>query len=166
VQFGKHFYVTVPSCHLCNKTTRCHLLEDSNIHSHCVILHDAQTPLVMSEYGYRQATSSVDTGKPFPVWIQASHFQCGYRQATSNVDTGKPLPHGSLHITRLTMYAIHNILSRSLNHSCSAKATMHSVCVLEIQVTVSCTKIFSGEQQRFYGKCMALVKTVIMWVFL
>jgi hypothetical protein len=33
-----------------------------------------------------------------------------------------------------------NIVARSHNHCCSRNTTMHSVCVIEIHVTVNCIK--------------------------
>ena len=49
VHFGKHVYVTAHSHPLSNKTTRRHMLQDSNLHSHCIILHYSQTPQNVSE---------------------------------------------------------------------------------------------------------------------
>jgi len=42
-----------------------------------------------------------------------------------------------------------NIVARSRKHCCNENTTMHSVCVAELQVTVSYTKTLSVAQQCF-----------------
>jgi len=54
VQFGKHVYVAAPTCHtISNKITRRQMLQDSNIHNHCIIIHYSQTPLNVSECAFK-----------------------------------------------------------------------------------------------------------------
>ena len=48
---------------------------------------------------------------------------------------------------------------RSRNHCCSGKATMHSLCIAEVHVTVNCIKILSVAQQCFCGEFMSPATT-------
>jgi len=53
MQLGTHAYETAQSHTLSNEITRRHMLQGSNLHSHCTILHYAQTQLEMSEYTFK-----------------------------------------------------------------------------------------------------------------
>ena len=44
------------------------------------------------------------------------------------------------------MYVQRNTVARLRNHCCSENTTIHSLCVAELHVTVSCTKIMSVAQ--------------------
>jgi hypothetical protein len=50
------------------------------------------------------------------------------------------------------MQVQHDITVRSGSHCCSGNTTMFSVCVVELHITVNCTKILSVAQQCFCGK--------------
>jgi len=79
--------------------------------------------------------------------------------------SSKPLPHGAIQISNIVYIRI-TFLKRSPNNCCSGKATIHSVCVFEVHVTVSCTKTISISQQCLFGKSMSQEKyrtQVFMW---
>jgi hypothetical protein len=56
---------------------------------------------------------------------------------------------------RWPIYLQRKIVLRSRNRLCSGKATMHSVCIAAVHVTVSCIKILSVAQQCSCGLFMS-----------
>jgi hypothetical protein len=58
-------------------------------------------------------------------------------------------------ITRLEMCASCYTVTSSRNHCCKGKATMSSLCIVEMHVTVNNTEIFYFAQQCFYGPFMS-----------
>ena len=53
------------------------------------------------------------------------------------------------------MYVERNVVASSCDHFCGGNATMHSVSVVELHVTVKCIKILSVAQQCFSGKFLS-----------
>jgi hypothetical protein len=52
------------------------------------------------------------------------------------------------------------------DHCCSGKAKMHSMCVVELHVTVKCIKILTVAQQCIYDKFMSLATMKTTQVFI
>jgi len=58
-------------------------------------------------------------------------------------------------ITRPEMCVSCYTVTSSGNHCCNGKATMSSLCIVELHVTVNNTEIFYFAQQSFYGLFMS-----------
>jgi len=60
--------------------------------------------------------------------------------------------------TRHALYVQCNTVTRSRNHCSSGNATMSSVCLVKLHVTVNSLKILSVAQKSFYGDSISPAK--------
>ena len=186
VQFGRNVYIIALSYSLSNKVTRRHMLQHCNLHRQRILLPYAQTNLNNSKLRFNINSTKTWIWEPqsiHQIWILT--VDCRILQTVANLQTYavceysslqwictgsvcwycKTLPHGGMQINNISYVRISFIPVCLHNHCCSGKATMHSVCVLKLHVTVCCTKTMRVAQKVLIAYLYLLQKYVYWYSY-